>query len=298
MRFAHYSPNPWHRQFLQYLKGFDSVINKCDKNCEFIWCGSASLLEKAFPASLKYKKPIIVWVWDLPTIFPVHASRVQMYVNVLKQCTKVIAASKATQQVLKKFGIKSEQMYFYANTTDLKPAEGNKQNQIIQVSRFTPHKQFEVAQAVVKDLKVTLLNVGRVNSEEFYYYRRLQENAPDNVIFRPDLPREEMLAELRTSKVLVTSSKFEGWGLSPIEALFSDVPVIVSDLPVFREQYGDSVLYHNPDDPNTLKHQLQKLLESDELQQKIVHNAKLKIAEYTPEKFSRRWTDLIERTVC
>lgn len=295
IRFAHYSPNPWHRQFLDYLEGFEPVINKCDKHCKFIWCGSASLLDKAFPASLKYGKPIIVWVWDLPNIFSVHAARVQMYVNTLRQCSKVIAASKATQSVLENYGIRADQMYFYANTVDLSVCTNKeKKNQIIQVSRFTPHKQFEVAQEAIKDMNIILVNVGRVNSEEFYYYNQLQKSAPSNVVFKPDLDRPEMLRELRASQVLITSSMFEGWGLSPIEALFSGVPVIVSNLPVFHEQYGDTVLYHNPGDPNDLKKQLQKLLEDKELQKQIVLNGRKRIESFTPEEFVQRWTEYLK----
>ncbi len=292
IRFAHYSPNIWHQQFLKYLKDFDPVINQCDKNCRFIWCGSASMLDKAFPASLKYKKPIIVWVWDLPNIFPEHSMRTRMYANTLKQCTKVIAASKFTQTTLANYSIKADQMYFYANTEDL--TKGIKTDQVIQISRFTPHKKFEIAQKVTNDLNIPLINVGIVNDEERHYYNRLQKEAGANVIFRPDLSREDMIKELQSSRVLVTSSIFEGWGLSPVEALFCGVPVIVSDLPVFREQYDDTILYHNPHDPESLKTQLKRLFDSNELQEKIVYEGQEKIKEFTPEKFTERWLEAIK----
>jgi glycosyltransferase involved in cell wall biosynthesis len=287
IRFAHYSPNPWHQQFLRHLEGFEPVINKCDKHCEFIWCGSASLLDKAFPASIQYRKPIIAWVWDLPNIFPEHSARVHMYVNALRQCTKVIAASKFTQDVLNSYGIRATQAYFYADTRDL--VAGQKTDQVIQISRFTPHKRFEVAQQATQALNVPLVNVGIVNDQEFYYYNRLQKEAGSNVTFKPDLPRDDMIKELQRSRVLVTSTIFEGWGLSPIEALLCDVPVIVSDLPVFREQYGDAVLYHNPDDPKSLESQLKTLLADDALQSQIVRDGREKIKEFTPERFAQRW---------
>lgn len=293
IRFAHYSPNKWHQLFLEYQKGFDPIINSCDKNCEFIWCGSASMLEKAFPASIKYKKPIICWVWDIPNIFPEHAMRTQMYVNVLKQCTKVIAASKFTQTVLMSYGINADQTYFYADTRDLK--KGQKKNQVIQISRFTPHKKFEIAQQVIEELNIPLINVGIVNDQEFYYYSRLQKEAGKNVVFKPDLCRKDMVKELQSSQVLITSSIFEGWGLSPIEALFCEVPVIVSDIPVFHEQYDDSVLYHDPFNPNSLKEQLKKLLADKELQNNIIRKGRECVNEYTPERFVERWLKIVNQ---
>lgn len=295
MKFAHYSPNEWHQQFLQHIDNFECVFNTCDRECRFVWCGSASMLEKAYPASLKYGIPIIAWVWDLPNIFPEHFARTQMYVHALRKCTAVIAASKFTQHTLAQYGIPSEQMYFYADTEGLGPTSLKKESRIIQVSRYTPHKQFEIAQKVSTELKIPLLNVGFVNTEEVYYWKRLLSEAGDNVEFKVKLPRKQLIEEIQKSTVLVTSSRFEGWGLSPIEALFCHTPIIVSDLPVFREQYGDSVLYHNPQNPETLKVQVQKLFASDELQKQIVHAGRKCVENYTPERFAERWTRMVNR---
>lgn len=295
IRFAHYSPNPWHQVFTQYLdKRFEPVFNTCDLDCDFIWCGSASMLIKAYPASLKYGRPLIAWVWDLPNIFPEHAARVSMYITALRECAHVIAASKHTQHVLAMYGIKADQMYFYANIADLK--KGEKKNRVVQISRFTPHKQFEMVIDAVKDLGVPLTNIGRVNDPRYLEMLREKSRGAD-IVFKPDLPRTEMVEELCTSRVLITASKFEGWGLSPIEALFCGVPVIVSDLPVFREQYGDSVLYHDLNDPGSLKTVLKQLLESEELQTKVAARGLDKVKYCTPDKFAERWTRYIDKVL-
>ena len=296
IRFAHYSPNEWHQLFTKYLDNdkFEPVFNTCDKDCAFIWCGSASMLDKAFPASRYYRKPIIVWVWDLPIIFTEHYLRAQMYLDVLKQCNKVIAASKSTQAVLKQHKINADQMYFYVDTRDL-AYNGKRKNQIIQISRFTPHKQFEIASYAVLNRDVSLVNIGFVNTEEFYYYKQLKQYASSNVIFKPDLIRKEMIKELQSSKILVSSSIFEGWGLSPIEAIFCGTPVILSNLPVFKEQYGDTVLYHNTEDPESLREQVQKLLADETLQKKIVKDAYECVKTFTPERFVIRWLNAVNQ---
>ncbi len=57
-----------------------------------------------------------------------------------------------------------------------------------------------------------------------------------------------MLAWLDGARALLMPSFIEGFGIPVIEALQRGVPVIASDLPVFREIAGDIPLYLDPDD--------------------------------------------------
>ena len=52
------------------------------------------------------------------------------------------------------------------------------------------------------------------------------------------------------AKVFVFPSFAEGFGLPPLEAMASGVPVVCSDIPVFREVYGDAVFYVDPNRPS------------------------------------------------
>jgi glycosyltransferase involved in cell wall biosynthesis len=38
-------------------------------------------------------------------------------------------------------------------------------------------------------------------------------------------------------------SEYEGFGLTPLEALAANVPIVVLDTPVAREVYGDAAVY-------------------------------------------------------
>ena len=53
---------------------------------------------------------------------------------------------------------------------------------------------------------------------------------------------------LRGATALVSASRDEGFGLPLIEAMQLGTPVVVSDIPVFREVGGDAATYVDPDD--------------------------------------------------
>jgi glycosyltransferase involved in cell wall biosynthesis len=56
----------------------------------------------------------------------------------------------------------------------------------------------------------------------------------------------------RHAKALVMSSHAEGFGLPIVEALQRGLPVMASDIPVFREVGGDFIAYFDLDDPKSL----------------------------------------------
>ncbi|PXW27234.1 glycosyltransferase family 4 protein [Paraburkholderia caballeronis] len=66
----------------------------------------------------------------------------------------------------------------------------------------------------------------------------------------------ELTALYRDAACFVYPSRYEGFGLPPVEALALGCPVIASRLPSIEEACGDAVLYVSPDDP----HELARLL--------------------------------------
>ncbi|MCU8815362.1 glycosyltransferase family 4 protein [Klebsiella pneumoniae] len=71
-----------------------------------------------------------------------------------------------------------------------------------------------------------------------------------NVIFRHDVS-QDMLRNLYTNALcLIYPSIDEGFGIPPIESFACKTPVILSDIPVFRELFGERGIYVNINDSN------------------------------------------------
>lgn len=86
----------------------------------------------------------------------------------------------------------------------------------------------------------------------------------------------------------VFPSYYEGFGLPVIEALAASTPTIVSNIPVFHEIAGESVLYTKTDDFNELKHQMEKLIDSSDLRKELAEKGIVQVEEYTWENAAQK----------
>lgn len=307
MLISYFSPNEHHRLFAPHVKNHRFLHNRCTKDADLIYCGSASQLDKAMVAKREYGKPLICWVWDLPYCWPewarnneevrAHAWRdkyIETTVSNLRQCDKVISASKHTQRVLReRYGIESEQIYFYIDMEgiDAIPPNG-KSGHIIQISRFALNKRFDISIKATSTIDRKLICVG---TGGYVGLKRLAENLHADVDFYCNENNRKVIGLLKSAVVLVSPSLHEGWGMTPIEALYCGVPVLLSDLEVFREIYGDSVPYHRKDDVDDMSEKLRYLLADTHLQRKIVEGCQPLISDFTIPKFIERWEKMIRR---
>jgi glycosyltransferase involved in cell wall biosynthesis len=66
------------------------------------------------------------------------------------------------------------------------------------------------------------------------------------------LPRQEMLSLMRHARCVINPSLFEGWSTVVEEAKFFGKRLILSDIPVHREQAAVDALYFDPHDAGAL----------------------------------------------
>ncbi len=66
------------------------------------------------------------------------------------------------------------------------------------------------------------------------------------------IPDQQLPALYAAAAAVVYPSRYEGFGLPLVEGLAAGVPVVASDLPVFREVGGDQILLFDPTDPASI----------------------------------------------
>ncbi|GAG00077.1 unnamed protein product [marine sediment metagenome] len=112
--------------------------------------------------------------------------------------------------------------------------------------------------------------------------------------FHCNIPRLELIKLLKKAEILVSPSVFEGWGLSPMEAIYCGVPILLNDLEVFKEIWGNNALYHKQDDINNMRSLIYLLLANKDIRNQIVDNCLPLIKDFTIPKFVERWKEAIK----
>jgi glycosyltransferase involved in cell wall biosynthesis len=91
----------------------------------------------------------------------------------------------------------------------------------------------------------------------------------------------ELAALYRRAACFVYPSRYEGFGLPPVEALALGCPVIASRLPAVQEACNDAVLYTSPDDPAELASLLERITSDAALRENLRERGRARTAELT-----------------
>lgn len=122
-------------------------------------------------------------------------------------------------------------------------------NYFLSIGSVAKHKNYEwifhMALKYPEEIFVIAGNISRVDWNYDNTNLKL-----DNVIFTGYITDEECKALLMECKALLHPSKYEGFGIPPLEALALGKKIIISNATCLPEIYGKSAIYFNPDDFN------------------------------------------------
>lgn len=182
----------------------------------------------------------------------------------------------------------------------LKACEASKKEgvwRIVSVGRVTEAKYFDIIPPVANILKLKgikfewfiLGNGDKLN--ELIKETKLQ-GLDDCVHFIG--ARSNPMPWIKSADVFVNPSRFEAWGMTVSEALCLGKAVIVSDIPVFKEQITDGVngiICHIT--PANLANDIERILTDNNLRHKLECNALS--YPFTKESVVKEFDELIEK---
>ncbi len=118
---------------------------------------------------------------------------------------------------------------------------------ILAVSSIAPHKNFRwIVENAKYNPELQYVIVGKTDtrlwSEDTGVFR-------DHVVYLDYRSDEQLISLYRNAGGLVFPSRYEGFGIPPLEAMSFGLKVWVSDIPVMHEIFGDTVRYIHPDRP-------------------------------------------------
>ncbi len=214
-----------------------------------------------------YTGKIVCVVFDLP-LWRFRNLQWKPYYNnykkLLSRAHHLVTISKQTTEQLKDiWGLNSKPLFtiFNDKLVDKYKKVVPRKKQIIMVSRFVPHKRFDLVMRAIEGTDWKLIMCGRSGSHTDYY-RGLAESLNINYEMHINPDDKFVIEKYCESAVCIQPSIFEGLSLVPKEALWCDTSVILSDTLIHREFHANNVDYFKPDDIDSLKKVLNMTLKT------------------------------------
>jgi glycogen synthase len=109
-------------------------------------------------------------------------------------------------------------------------------------------------------------------------------------------------AELRTlyskAAIYAATSRYEPFGLSPLEAAFSRCALLMNDNPVFHELWGEAAIYFDKDDPADLARAIGRLQHDSALRQELAQRAyDTACGRFTAQRMMQEYEKIYEGVV-
>lgn len=124
-----------------------------------------------------------------------------------------------------------------------------------------------------------------------------EKGLAENVVFFGGVPEKRKNALLAASKMGLSLSYEEGWGLSVTEYLAAGLPVIAYDLPVFRSVFPQQLDLVKPGDTTAVADRLISLLQNPARQKEIGEQGRRFVRQFDYRQAAGKELALIEKAV-
>ncbi len=97
---------------------------------------------------------------------------------------------------------------------------------------------------------------------------------------------DELAKFFQKATAYISPSLSEGFGIPALNAMAAKTPVLASNIPTFREVYGNSVLYFDPDNAQDIAQKIEKLIKSKRFRDNLIKNGEMQVKKYSWQKMA------------
>ena len=110
-----------------------------------------------------------------------------------------------------------------------------------------------------------------------------------DIIFTDYINDLELEIIYKNAKIFSSISLYEGLGFPPLEAIGRGGHVLLSNIEIFKENCGDSALYFNPNDIKNISVNMLKLIEYEEVENKLKLNGQKRLELFNLSKAAKKY---------
>lgn len=251
---------------------------------------------------------------NIPFIFTVH-NQLSKNVNLLERIFEKLTVRKtdyrlAVSEVVAKdynkfiknmrFGITLPNYvspHFFTKKVTIRNIENNLK--LVSIGNVKPAKNYSYlvnSFIQMKDLPVSLDIIGTTgNGTEYITLKRIiaKENLPIRFIGQVN----NIAPFFKNYDAFISSSSHEGFGISVIEAMASGLPLLLSDIEVYREITEGNAIFFNIQSPESLKEELRKILSNKSKFYGISQVGRSTAEKYSKEKYLEQLLNIYDRVL-
>ena len=168
---------------------------------------------------------------------------------------------------------------------------------ILFVGNRAPHKNFRNARDAFAglhrpDLKLVTVGIGRTA-----IFGTADFDEGPGIRHLADVDDAELRSLYEHAAMLLFPSRYEGFGIPPLEAMSLGCPVVASNAAAIPEVVGDAALLVDPEDTQAMTRAMQALLSDEALRMALVKKGRERAALYTWAEAGRKLRKMLDQTM-
>jgi glycosyltransferase involved in cell wall biosynthesis len=148
------------------------------------------------------------------------------------------------------------------------------------------------------DARLEIVGDNRTNPRVDLARVAAESGAAASIALRSYVPDAELSALYQRARAFVFLSEYEGFGLTPLEALSAGIPIVVLDTPVAREVYGNAAVYVERADPALIEAALLRALTDEAERTRVMGHARQTLARYSWHSCAERVLQVLISSGC
>lgn len=186
----------------------------------------------------------------------------------LNSADAVVTVSQTSKGLIQKHRLTKRPVHVVYNAAASNPEhsalsmsrQGPSNKQLLYMGSFMDYKNVECLVVGMRELpEYELLLLSKISPERKDQLLKLAGDTRGRIQFKDGVSELQYAESLSRAFALVSASKDEGFGIPLVEAMNQALPLVVSDIPIFKEVAGDAAYFFNPADPNSFSEQVKLL---------------------------------------
>lgn len=150
----------------------------------------------------------------------------------------------------------------------------------------------------VENIDIPLLIIGKETKYSNQIRQYIEQKGLQNRIFiLQGFTMEELATILAMAEVFIYPSKYEGFGIPIIEALYSSTPVITTNSGVFPEAAGPFSYYVNPENVEEIGYAINTILSNETMKNEMIQKGLEFVQKFNDDTLAKQWNKLYSELI-